>query len=297
MISKEMPALTEQETEAVLSQVNQAEKNHIEWLARLHEYLICGGPLPDNVCDKNAHHLCQFGLWYYKETSSLIKNTECYKELGDIHKEMHISASALINSWQSNKKIDLTEYRGFIGKQHALLQHLTQLRDNLNSTLMSYDNLTGALRRDPFMLLFEKEMNQARRSDVNFCIVMMDLDFFKKVNDSHGHLVGDKVLQKTALTISQELRTYDSLCRYGGEEFIVLLPNTVIDDARLIIERIRKSVEKQVVQTVEGNKIQVTISAGITQVNNNLTLNGNIDLADKALYQAKSEGRNKVCSL
>jgi len=294
MPSRNTPAITELETEAVINQVNQAERNHIKWLAKLHEHLICDGSLPENVCENDAHHHCQFGLWYYNETTGLIKNTQSYKELGRIHKEMHVSARQLVHSWHEYQKVDLSEYRDFIKKQHILLQHLSKVRENLNLTLMSYDNLTGALRRDPFMLLFEKEMNQGKRSGVSFCIVMIDLDYFKKVNDSYGHLVGDKVLQKTALTISQELRTYDSLCRYGGEEFIVLLPDTTIDEAKLVIERIRENVEQQIVQTVDGQKIQMTISAGITVVDSNNTLNSNIDLADKALYCAKSEGRNKV---
>lgn len=297
MLSTNTPALTEQETEIIISQVNQAEKNHIEWLARLHEYIICDGALPENVCEKDAFHHCQFGLWYYSVASDLINNAEWFKELGLIHQKMHESARQLIHAWHENKKIDLLIYRGFIKKQHLLLQYLAEIKETLNTTLMSYDNLTGALRRDPFMLLFEKEINQAKRSGVSFCIVMIDLDYFKKVNDSYGHLVGDKVLQKTALTISQELRTYDSLCRYGGEEFIVLLPDTTIDEAKLVIERIRENVEQQIVQTVDGQKIQMTISAGITAVDSNNTLNSNIDLADKALYCAKSEGRNKVSCL
>jgi len=297
MTSINAPALTEQETEAVIGQVNLAEKNHVEWLARLHEHIICGGPLPDNVCDKDAYHHCQFGLWFYNETSVVVRNTQCYQDLGGIHKEMHLAARRLIHSWQKNNKIDVNEYQDFISKQHRLLEKLTALRENLNVTLMSYDNLTGALRRNPFMLLFEKELSQAKRSDATFCIVMMDLDYFKKVNDSYGHLVGDKVLQKTSQTISQGLRTYDSLCRYGGEEFIVLLPDAALDEAKKVIERVRKNVEEQIVDTVEGKKIQVTISAGMTEVDNNKSLSENIDIADKALYKAKSEGRNRVICL
>ena len=297
MTSINAPALTEQETEAVISQVNQAEKNHVEWLARLHEHIICNGPLPDNVCDKDAYHHCQFGQWFYNETSVVVRNTQCYQELGVIHREMHLAARQLIHSWQKNNKIDVNEYQDFISKQHRLLENLTALRENLNITLMSYDNLTGALRRNPFMMLFEKELSQAKRSDATFCITMMDLDYFKKVNDSYGHLVGDKVLQKTSQTISQGLRTYDSLCRYGGEEFIVLLPDTKLDEAKKVLERVRKNVEEQIVDTVEGQKIQVTISAGMTEVDNNKSLSENIDIADKALYKAKSEGRNRVICL
>lgn len=286
---------TEKETEVILRQLFEAEKNHIEWLARLHEHLLCEGSLPQNVCDCDAHHHCQFGRWYYNDLSESIRKRDDFQHMGAVHKQMHAAARQLLVSWQNSHSIELAEYRNFIATQHNLIKLLTELRDSLNVVLMSYDNLTGALRREPFMLLVEKQLLQNKRTNIPFCLVMLDLDFFKKINDGYGHLIGDKVLQQTTHTIANVLRDYDSLCRYGGEEFIILLPDTTQDEAQTIIERVRKNVEAQRVVTDDKSEIHVTISAGIALVDANSDINTNIDHADSALYRAKSEGRNRVC--
>ncbi|MCK5336183.1 MAG: diguanylate cyclase [Gammaproteobacteria bacterium] len=287
--------ISEKETEAILSQLHRAGKNHILWLASLHEHLLCDGPLPQDVCESDAHHHCNFGSWYYDEVPDSIRAEDDFQEVGKVHKAMHIAARQLVHSWQRDETIELSEYQAFIKQQHELIALISQIRDRLNVVLMSYDNLTGALRREAFMLLFEKELSQSKRSDSEFCIVMLDLDFFKKINDTYGHLVGDKVLQQTALTISQSLRSYDSLCRYGGEEFVILLPKTKVGEAIAVIERVRKAVESQVVVTDDNLEVKVTLSAGIAPVEPESNISTNIDHADSELYKAKSQGRNRIC--
>lgn len=288
-------AISEKETEAIIGQLERAEDHHIQWLTKLHEYLICGGPKPINVCESDAYHHCKFGRWFYTELSDALRAEDDFQEIEKVHREMHLSARQLIHSWQADKHIELEEYQEFIKRQHQLTSLVSQIRDRLNVVLMSYDNLTGALRREAFMLLFEKEFMQSKRSKEEFCIAMLDLDFFKKVNDTYGHLVGDKVLQRTALTISHCLRSYDSLCRFGGEEFVILLPKTTLDEAKVVTERIRKKVEQQVVTTDDKIEVKVTISAGLAAVDARGDLDTNLDVADAELYKAKSQGRNRVC--
>ena len=295
MASVNLPVFSEKETEDILSQLHRAEKNHIKWLAKLHEYLICDAPLPNNVCESDAYHHCEFGCWYYNEIPDAVKDTVEFQEIGEVHKEMHIAARLLLVAWQDTTRDELQEYQYFIKQQNRLMTLIDRARDRLNVVLMSYDNLTGALRREAFMLLFEKTLQQSKRSQTQFCIVMLDLDYFKKINDTYGHLIGDKVLQQSALTISRCLRDYDSLCRYGGEEFILLLPDTTVDEAAAIIERIRKSVEHQTVITNENLEVKVTLSAGISSVELDKDISTNIDYADRELYRAKSEGRNRIC--
>jgi diguanylate cyclase len=302
MTSEIQTAISEKETEAIISQteaiirqLERAEENHIKWLTSLHEYLICGGPKPLDVYESDAYHHCKFGRWLYTELSDAMRSEEDFQEVGRVHKKMHIAARQLMHSRKVDKHIELNEYQNFIKQQHQLTSLVSQIRDRLNVVLMSYDKLTGALRREAFMLLFEKEFMQSKRSDVEFCVAMLDLDFFKKVNDTYGHLVGDKVLQRTALTISHCLRSYDSLCRFGGEEFVILLPKTTLDEAKEVTERIRKKVERQVVTTDDKKEVKVTISAGLTAVDARSNLDTNINIADAELYKAKSQGRNRVC--
>ena len=122
---------------------------------------------------------------------------------------------------------------------------------------------------------------------------MLDIDFFKKVNDTYGHLVGDKVLVAVSKILFKSVRPGDLTGRYGGEEFIVLLPMVSEEQVLQIAENIRSSVQKT--KFNENNfTFSVTISIGIAKYNNNTTSNDVISLADKALYEAKQTGRNKI---
>ena len=129
---------------------------------------------------------------------------------------------------------------------------------------------------------------------------MSDIDFFKKVNDTYGHAVGDCVLRTVAKTIKRELRESDIASRYGGEEFIFLLPQTNIDEATVVAERLRSAVEKKKINIEEYNienvkEISVTISIGVSEYNKaDKDPNALYEHADSVLYQAKETGRNKV---
>ena len=129
---------------------------------------------------------------------------------------------------------------------------------------------------------------------------MSDIDFFKKVNDTYGHAVGDCVLKNVAKTIKKELREEDIASRYGGEEFIFLLPHTNIEEARIVAERLRKAIEKKKINIEDYNientkEISVTISIGVSEFNKADKMPEILyKKADEALYQAKDGGRNRV---
>ena len=129
---------------------------------------------------------------------------------------------------------------------------------------------------------------------------MTDIDFFKKVNDTYGHAVGDLVLKSIAKIIRGQLREYDIAGRYGGEEFSILLPFTKINEAQMVAERLRKTIEDKVIDISKVNpdsetkEIQVTLSLGIYEMQADDNEEELLKKADKALYQAKNTGRNKV---
>ena len=129
---------------------------------------------------------------------------------------------------------------------------------------------------------------------------MTDIDFFKKVNDTYGHAVGDLVLKTIAKVIRSQLREYDIAGRYGGEEFSILLPFTKIEEAKMVAERLRKSIENKVINISKVNpdaevkEIKVTISLGIYEIKPDDEDDDLLKKADKALYEAKNTGRNKV---
>lgn len=162
------------------------------------------------------------------------------------------------------------------------------------------DALTGLNNRHQFHTRLHSEVANAKRQKTSLCCIMTDIDFLKSVNDTYGHAVGDCVLKTVAKAIKKELREYDIPSRYGGEEFTILLPNTSLDEATVVAERLRYSIEKKIINIEEYNienvsNINVTISIGVAQYKNSMKEPENLyQAADKALYTAKESGRNRV---
>jgi diguanylate cyclase (GGDEF)-like protein/PAS domain S-box-containing protein len=158
------------------------------------------------------------------------------------------------------------------------------------------DYLTGVSNRGRFMEQAEVELNRTKRYRSSLSIFMMDIDFFKQINDRYGHKVGDNVLIKLAQVCHDTLRTVDIIGRIGGEEFAILLPETDKAVATEVAERLREAIANAKVPLEGGLPLQFTVSIGVTSL---ASKDDNMDVllnqADKALYQAKNSGRNKVC--
>lgn len=158
------------------------------------------------------------------------------------------------------------------------------------------DGLTRIYNHRFFQELFEKEYKRSLRYNTVFSLIMLDIDFFKKINDTYGHLFGDEILKETASLIKGCLRTMDILARYGGEEFAILLPETDLDSAVQTAERIRMAVENHEFLAPNGKPVRVTVSQGVTSFPS-LGVEDRSDIvakADAALYEAKESGRNLV---
>ena len=160
------------------------------------------------------------------------------------------------------------------------------------------DHLTGIFNRNYFYQAAEIEHKKQRREENRLCLLMLDIDHFKAVNDTYGHLIGDDILRKISNNISEVIRDTDILARYGGEEFIVLLVNSSIADAKQIAEKIRLKVSEDIFQIKDGEfvmEVNTTISIGVSLVRKeDANIASAISLADKALYEAKNKGRNQV---
>ncbi|WP_170144779.1 GGDEF domain-containing protein [Hydrogenivirga caldilitoris] len=165
------------------------------------------------------------------------------------------------------------------------------------------DPLTGLFNRRYMKEILEKEFMRAKRYNLPLSLLMIDIDFFKKINDTYGHTVGDQVLIEVSRRLLNSLRQIDSASRWGGEEFLVVLPNTGRRGAIAVGERIREEVAKEPVVTDKGDKIWATVSVGVASLEGStdeyesLKPGDMIELADKALYRAKRSGRNRVLCL
>ncbi|HIJ82564.1 MAG TPA: diguanylate cyclase [Desulfuromonadales bacterium] len=178
---------------------------------------------------------------------------------------------------------------------------IKKLQDDLKRSnellleLSNTDHLTGLFNRRYMMDALEKEVQRSVRKGGNLSIIMLDIDHFKLVNDTYGHLQGDVVLQKVATQIQKELRSYDCAARYGGEEFVAILPDSSLNEAVFVADRIRLAVQGTKFSG-ELAAINLTVSLGVASFHKEhaATVDGFLKMADDSLYRAKSSGRNRV---
>lgn len=194
-------------------------------------------------------------------------------------------------------------------KEISYLEQLTNQaattisRANVYAEILKHatlDALTGFNNRRQLEERIKQEVSSAKRQKRNLCAIMTDIDFFKSVNDTYGHAVGDLVLKTVSRVIKLQLRDYDIAGRYGGEEFSIILPYTKLIEAKMVAERLRRAVEKTKIDIsklnsdVSEKEIGVTISLGISEYIDGDDEKTILQKADKALYKAKESGRNKV---
>jgi len=160
------------------------------------------------------------------------------------------------------------------------------------SELASRDSLTGILNRRAFLERAENEMKRFQRYVKPFCIILMDLDEFKSINDTYGHLEGDAVLKKFTTMVSSEIRKSDSFGRIGGEEFCIILPGTTQEEAREIAWRIGRKCAEAGIHSCEGIPVSFSVSTGIAEAGPNDSIDSMMHRADMAMYEAKKAGQN-----
>lgn len=181
-------------------------------------------------------------------------------------------------------------------EKEKVLQRLADKLTETNKRLQeeaATDALTGLYNRRSFQKLFKKELQRAKRFHHSLSFVMIDLDWFKNINDHFGHPLGDKVLQEFVKLIKRQLRGIDFIARYGGEEFAILLPETSIFNAAKVIDRLRMKCHELEIPPIP--KGEVSLSAGLaTFPEDGDTVEALYDKADRALYAAKNSGRNRV---
>lgn len=177
-------------------------------------------------------------------------------------------------------------------KHHLLIEETDELK-----FLNQIDPLTRAFNRRTFENWLTTKLMLFKVHHINSCMIMIDIDFFKKINDTHGHLIGDKVLIEIAQIINNHVREEDCFARIGGKEFALLLFNTKIRRAYVIAERIRRMIADSKIKIHDGTQeiVSITISVGIsTFTTYDTSIENIIARADEAMYLAKKEGRNKV---
>ena len=176
-----------------------------------------------------------------------------------------------------------------------LEEELMQARMQMEALAM-HDGLTGLLNRRAIEEYAEAEFNMADRKKQAMSVILLDIDHFKNVNDRFGHKFGDVVLRQVAQTLKEDLRNYDRVGRWGGEEFLLILPDTELKDAVTVAERLRSKIAVVQITLENGETFSIHISLGTACTTGQFqSLAKLIDAADQALYQAKQSGRDRIC--
>lgn len=244
---------------------------------------------------KNMKHTeCDFGRWLSENGKSLIEDESIYRKVKQFHKNFH----NLIDICFDYKNHNLYREMFFIVKDIEsvslwLANEVAYINTKIMSVEFSKDFLTGLLNRRALNQIFNKHLEISELTGQPSSIIITDIDFFKKINDTYGHLVGDAALKHFANILRESLRKSDYIFRIGGEEFLILLPNTPKEEAKRIAENLRQKVATTPLE-YENLRINITASFGITEFRNHQHVEEVIKDADEKLYIAKREGRNRV---
>ena len=196
------------------------------------------------------------------------------------------------------KPVDREELRMRVRAGQRIVQLQSDFREIQQALQVqaSTDSLTGVLNRRAILSQLKTEMSRARRGNNNLSLSLLDVDHFKEINDEQGHLAGDAVLKECVTRISQVTRPYDSLGRVGGEEFLILFPETDQSEAFALCDRLREVIAGDEFE-FNGTAMRVTISQGVVTSDGEGTVDDLIGLADRGLYRAKGLGRNRVARI
>ncbi|MCP4387204.1 MAG: GGDEF domain-containing protein [Gammaproteobacteria bacterium] len=178
------------------------------------------------------------------------------------------------------------------------LNEVDKLRHQVSelSELVSTDALTGLFNFRHFKTVLQAEMDRSKRSGIPTSLVMVDIDHFKAVNDTHGHEIGNQAIRHLADILRGEVRTTDIVCRYGGEEFAMIFPETHLNLAVKVADRIREEISQIPLRLVEGEvNLTASMGASVYMKTSALDIDSFIDSVDKYLYEAKQSGRNCIC--
>lgn len=273
-----------EKTRDVLRLLDRAATEHLAWLMRVHERLMFPGHGADPC---GAPPLTLLAVCAYGEGEQLAPLMRLRGRMLDL-------AGDMVNKVAVGVELAPLEYQHFMAAVDGYGREARRVEAHFRRLLVETDPLTGLHNRQGMMRDLRREWTRGLRTGQPACLALADLDFFKQVNDTWGHVAGDKVLCAAAHFFQRRLRPYDSVYRYGGEEFLLCLPNTDAANAAQVLDRLRRTMARLPVTLECGSRVPVTCSIGVAQLVPGRTVHEAVMAADRALYAAKEQGRNRV---
>lgn len=278
-----------------ISALERAIAEQTKWFKVWHEKVVCNH-------DTSAFAVAgvtdlPLGSWFESEASKPFRNNPGFTLLGERLEEIASQVKSFLAASKGGEPHPVDDYTQFMNALMDMNGHVQQLQNDAWRGLTRMDPLTGVRNRHDMMTDLDRERERTRRTAVTCALAMADLDHFKVLNDTHGHVVGDQVLRRVAALFSEQLRPYDMVYRYGGEEFLLCLPNTDAKTAVKVLDRLRETIAQAPMPSgKDGAEISITASFGVVEVDTAEHITQSIERADMALYEVKQHGRNAVRS-
>lgn len=279
----------------MLSQLEQAIQDKDAWHEGVLKSLVCRTPGDPVEFGPEAHAHCAFGRWCRERAPDELRAQPTFASIEQEHERLHWLARRMLQLSQARQSIDSGDFEEFAVSAARLRTGLELLRHEIEGALRSTDALTGAYGRVEMLPELREWRELARRDVQPCCLAFVDIDHLKRINDQHGHAVGDRLLAEAVEYLTGHLRPYDKIFRYGGDEFLVSLPAVDLATAQRIMERARDGLARTpLAEAEDGTPIRTTVCVGLAMMDPEASVEESIDRADKALLMAKAAGRNRV---
>jgi len=271
-----------------LNGLNHSTDAHFKWLVTVLRYVTNRDVELPEITHDDAHHRCEFGQWLNIQLQEERDDRHFLVDISARHQRVHQACRDIMDSID-RREVASPSYDAFEAALLAFTESLSRFKVHLLQLRTSYDALTGL----PLRRILDESFDSLNmgQNDAGLYLLLLDIDHFKKVNDNYGHLTGDAVLRSLALHLEDNVRRSESVYRYGGEEFIILLQAKNDREASAVAERLRRTIAGT--ETVSGeHTLRITFTSGLTRVHQGESLREVLERADIALYRGKHGGRN-----
>ena len=280
-------------TRHFVAELDEAAQWHMAWTRMVLRCAVLRTHPGDDVLSGDAHHCCRFERWVKSHRERLANiDAATLRRLDRNHRQMHDAARRICGRILNGVPGEPAELDEFEHSQAGVVAALSLLKNAYLAHSARIDALTGLPLRHGLEEDFERSYAQARRHGESLVVMMLDLDHFKRVNDLHGHAVGDLALRHAAALLKHHCRAGEPVIRYGGEEFVALLQAADHSAAQRAVQRILQAMRDNPLNLPDGKSLELRASAGLAEVDDGEPMTDAIARADDALYAAKAAGRD-----